>query len=147
MRAAYCNISETAAASFMPKAVVQDRSGSARNVERFLSTDVVCVWFCQVAQRGLTWSSLHESVTPDFPFSAARVFIMISIDVVLYAVLALYLDKVRYPEQRWSCSECLLATRHVHMVFWTTLHPVLDSTRYKQVCCRLFTHKFCQSSS
>ena len=49
---------------------------------------------CQVAQRGLTWSSLHESVTPDFPFSAARVFIMISIDVVLYAVLALYLDKV-----------------------------------------------------
>ena len=49
----------------------------------------------QVAQRGLTWSSLHESVTPDFPFSAARVFIMISIDVVLYAVLALYLDKVR----------------------------------------------------
>ncbi len=49
----------------------------------------------QVAQRGLTWSSLHESITPDFPFSAARVFIMISIDIVLYAVLALYLDKVR----------------------------------------------------
>ena len=48
----------------------------------------------QVAQRGLTWSSLHESITPDFPFSAARVFIMIAIDIVLYAVLALYLDKV-----------------------------------------------------
>ena len=53
--------------------------------------------FVQVAQRGLTWSSLHESITPDFPFSAARVFIMISIDVVLYAVLALYLDKVSRP--------------------------------------------------
>ena len=65
---------------------------------RLYSLVVVVV---QVAQRGLTWSSLHESITPDFPFSAARVFIMISIDIVLYAVLALYLDKVRHPAVVW----------------------------------------------
>ena len=74
----------------------------------------------QVAQRGLTWSSLHESVTPDYPFSAARVFVMIAIDIVLYAVLALYLDKVRGLEatsviRRWSavhsCLRCVPVAR------------------------------------
>ena len=48
-----------------------------------------------MAQQGLTWGALHESVTPDFPFTAARVLIMVAVDVVLYAALAFYLDKVR----------------------------------------------------
>lgn len=47
-----------------------------------------------MAQQGLTWGALNESVTPDYPFTAARVFIMVAVDIVLYALLAFYLDKV-----------------------------------------------------
>ena len=33
-------------------------------------------------------------MTPDYPFTAARVLIMVAVDIVLYALLAFYLDKV-----------------------------------------------------
>ena len=56
-----------------------------------------------MAQQGLTWAALNESVTPDYPFTAARVFIMVAVDIVLYALLAFYLDKV--------CRNTLLSCR------------------------------------
>lgn len=51
----------------------------------------------QVAQQGLTWQSLGQSITPEYPFSAQRVFLVVAADIVLYAVLTAYLDQVLLP--------------------------------------------------
>lgn len=48
----------------------------------------------QVAQQGLTWGVLGESITPDYPFSARNVFIVVAADIVIYALLTAYLDQV-----------------------------------------------------
>ena len=49
----------------------------------------------QVAQQGLTWGVLGESITPDYPFSARNVFIVVAADILMYALLTAYLDQVR----------------------------------------------------
>jgi hypothetical protein len=49
----------------------------------------------QVAQQGLTWSALGQSITPDFPFSGRGVFLMVTADIFIYALLTAYLDHVR----------------------------------------------------
>lgn len=50
------------------------------------------------AQRGISRETLHLSVNSQSPFSAATVFQMLLLDIVLYAVLTWYLDQVRiYP--------------------------------------------------
>ena len=49
----------------------------------------------ETAQRGITWDSLAVPVTSEHPFSAATVFQMLLLDVVLYGVLTWYLDQVR----------------------------------------------------
>ena len=46
------------------------------------------------SQRGVAWSTIHLQITSQFPFSAATVFQMLVLDVVLYSVLAWYLDAV-----------------------------------------------------
>ena len=46
------------------------------------------------SQRGVTWSTINLQITSQFPFSAATVFQMLALDVVLYSVLAWYLDAV-----------------------------------------------------
>eukprot|EP00891_Asterochloris_glomerata_P006032 jgi/Astpho2/6032/e_gw1.00084.157.1_t len=48
----------------------------------------------ETAQRGITWDSLAVPVTSEHPFSAATVFQMLLLDVVLYGVLTWYLDQV-----------------------------------------------------
>ena len=48
----------------------------------------------ETAQRGITWGSLAVPVTSEHPFSAATVFQMLLLDVVLYGVLTWYLDQV-----------------------------------------------------
>ena len=52
------------------------------------------------AQRGISRETLHLSVNSQLPFSAATVFQMLLLDIVLYAVLTWYLDQV--------CPCCLL---------------------------------------
>lgn len=47
------------------------------------------------AQRGISRETLHLSVNSQSPFSAATVFQMLLLDIVLYAVLTWYLDQVR----------------------------------------------------
>ena len=44
---------------------------------------------------GITWSTLWLSVTSEANFSAATVFGMLALDVVLYSLLTWYFDKVR----------------------------------------------------
>ena len=51
------------------------------------------------AQRGISRETLHLAVNSQDSFSAARVFQMLLVDVVLYAVLTWYLDQV-------SCAFC-----------------------------------------
>lgn len=46
------------------------------------------------AQRGISRETLHLSVNSQSPFSAATVFQMLLLDIVLYAVLTWYLDQV-----------------------------------------------------
>lgn len=48
----------------------------------------------QVAQQGLTWGALGQSITPDFPFSGRGVFIVVAADIFIYALLTAYLDQV-----------------------------------------------------
>ena len=48
----------------------------------------------QTAQKGLTWGTLGQSITPDFPFSARGVFIVVAADVLIYVLATAYLDKV-----------------------------------------------------
>ncbi len=47
------------------------------------------------AQRGVRWATLPLAVTAEYPFSAATVFQMLALDVLLYAALTWYCDKVR----------------------------------------------------
>ncbi|KAK9828547.1 hypothetical protein WJX72_000707 [[Myrmecia] bisecta] len=46
------------------------------------------------SQRGVRWSTLPLAVTAEYPFSASTVFRMLALDVVLYAALTWYFDKV-----------------------------------------------------
>ena len=55
----------------------------------------VCPLPKQVAQQGLTWGALGQSITPDFPFSGRGVFLMVTADIFIYALLTAYLDHVR----------------------------------------------------
>ena len=48
----------------------------------------------EAGQRGLHWGSLSLSVTQQGHFSAATVLGMLAVDVVLYGLLTLYLDRV-----------------------------------------------------
>lgn len=50
------------------------------------------------SQRGVTWDTLSLQITSQFPFSAATVFGMLALDVVLYSALAWYLDRVSHPQ-------------------------------------------------
>jgi hypothetical protein len=47
---------------------------------------------------GLTWTTFHVSLTPEYQFSAARIFGMLGLDIFLYGLLAWYCDKVRVCE-------------------------------------------------
>ena len=51
----------------------------------------------EVSQQGLHWNSLGLNVTNEsaYPFSALTVFVMLAVDVLLYATLAFYFDRVR----------------------------------------------------
>jgi ATP-binding cassette subfamily A (ABC1) protein 1/ATP-binding cassette subfamily A (ABC1) protein 3 len=46
------------------------------------------------SQRGVQWSTISLDMTSQYPFSAATVFKMLALDVVLYSLLLWYLDKV-----------------------------------------------------
>lgn len=59
----------------------------------------------QVAQQGLTWGVLGESITPDYPFSARNVFIVVAADILMYALLTAYLDQVRPGPPPDQCHE------------------------------------------
>jgi ATP-binding cassette subfamily A (ABC1) protein 1/ATP-binding cassette subfamily A (ABC1) protein 3 len=48
------------------------------------------------SQRGVQWDTLHLQMTSQYPFSAATVFQMLALDVVLYTGLAWYFDKVAH---------------------------------------------------
>lgn len=63
----------------------------------------------QVAQQGLTWGALGQSITPDFPFSGRGVFIVVAADIFIYALLTAYLDQVG----RWQsiCRQIAVALR------------------------------------
>jgi len=63
----------------------------------------------QVAQQGLTWGALGQSITPDFPFSGRGVFIVVAADIFIYALLTAYLDQVG----RWQfiCEQIEVALR------------------------------------
>lgn len=46
------------------------------------------------AQRGISRETLHLAVNSQTSFSAARVFEMLLLDIVLYVILTWYLDQV-----------------------------------------------------
>lgn len=46
--------------------------------------------------RGVRWSSINAVITYQGDFSAASVFIMLTVDVFFYGILTWYLDKVRF---------------------------------------------------
>jgi hypothetical protein len=48
------------------------------------------------SQRGVQWDTLCLQMTSQYPFSAATVFQMLALDVVLYSALAWYLDNVSH---------------------------------------------------
>lgn len=48
------------------------------------------------SQRGVAWDTIGLQITSQYPFSAATVFQMLALDVVLYSALAWYLDKVTH---------------------------------------------------
>ena len=56
------------------------------------------------SQRGVTWDTISLQITSQFPFSAATVFQMLALDVVLYSVLAWYLDTVSLARSNKSLS-------------------------------------------
>lgn len=59
--------------------------------------------------KGVTWSTFTASATPFWPFSTATVFGALAADIVLYALLAWYLDKARggkKPKYRSGCGGC-----------------------------------------
>ena len=63
------------------------------------------------AQRGISRETLHLSVNSQSPFSAATVFQMLLLDIVLYAVLTWYLDQVRiYYICPSHCCACTTST-------------------------------------
>lgn len=45
--------------------------------------------------RGVRWNSINAVITNQGEFSAASVFIMLTVDVFFYGILTWYLDKVR----------------------------------------------------
>ena len=63
------------------------------------------------SQRGVTWDSISLQITSQFPFSAATVFQMLALDVVLYSVLAWYLDAV---SGAWDSTCMPLPTANCH---------------------------------
>ena len=65
------------------------------------------------AQRGISRETLHLSVNSQSPFSAATVFQMLLLDVILYAVLTWYFDQVRW---------------RLHVLLW---HHVIASLKVK----------------
>lgn len=48
----------------------------------------------ETAQRGLTWGTMGEAVTMEYPFSAATVYLVLLADVLLYVLLLWYLEQV-----------------------------------------------------
>lgn len=71
------------------------------------------------AQRGISRETLHLSVNSQLPFSAATVFQMLLLDIVLYAVLTWYLDQVR--PHCLLCTHCLVCTDSLVMLHLSCL--------------------------
>jgi hypothetical protein len=76
---------------------VHMRRASPWQCQIALVVALMCIFHLptQVAQQGLTWGALGQSITPDFPFSGRGVFLMVTADIFIYALLTAYLDHVR----------------------------------------------------
>lgn len=59
------------------------------------------------AQSGISRQTLHLSVNSQSPFSAATVFKMLLLDVILYACLTWYFDQVRCSNGRHGLHKCV----------------------------------------
>ena len=69
------------------------------------------------SQRGVQWDTLRLQMTSQYPFSAATVFQMLALDVVLYSALAWYLDKVSHQRE----APCIGAHTSPHQEWFATL--------------------------
>ena len=90
------------------------------------------------AQRGISRETLHLSVNSQLSFSAATVFQMLLLDIVLYAVLTWYLDQV--------CPHLLLTISSAHTI---SLHSPsqLHASSHLHLPCHLHSLSHLHSES
>ena len=76
--------------------------------------------------QGLHWDKLGISVTSEsaFPFSARVVIIALIVDILLYALLAAYLDKVSPLDHQRLC------TAHIDLVTSNCIHTFSPSHNF-----------------